>query len=523
MPWLGAVVIAVCPLMGQTPTDSPSIKIKSAVHLVQVDVIAKDKHGHPVPGLEAKDFRLYDDGKPQTIARVSVEGDSSRAGGESTVPEAMDRQNPTIFSNTHPGNAAPTVILFDVLNTPLEDQPSMKKALLRSLNQLKEGTPVALLILGEDLTVVSEFTTSTISLAKAAEGGLHLRPEGLGPPLTARSTGNPIVDKMILKAATQAFRVEDHERLVRTLAVLKLICEQLGRLQGRKSLLWISGGLSTLRESADALEAIDKFNDVNVAVYTVDARGVLLGSGVGAETDDNDLTGPLEAEREGNRGDILSVVATATGGVFYHNTNRLEDALNQALLDRSLVYVLDYYPRHGDWHGKLHKLEVKTSRPGIHVRYRASYRATLPAQPTPQEQQQMVAAIASSPLDFSGIHFSVEVKSGPAADPRFVIHVPVEEVQWSAENGKMVSALQVWFIQKRASGDDLATSDSKSDLRMPMDAYEAAARQGLALASDIKLQASAARVRVLVRDVNAGKIGTVDVPVDSKSLTAPSR
>jgi hypothetical protein len=371
--------------------------------------------------------------------------------------------------------------------------------------------------------VVSEFTTSTISLAKAAEGGLHLRPEGLGPPLTARSTGNPIIDQMVLKAATKAFRVEDHERYVRTLAVLNLIGEQLGRLPGRKSLLWISAGLSVSGESSGVLDLIDKLNDVNVAVYAVDARGILLGSGVGAEMDDNDLTGPLQTEREAVRGDVLSVVATTTGGIFYHNSNRLDDAFNQALADRSLVYVLDYYPRHGDWRGKLHKLEVKVSRPGVHLRYRASYRATLPAPPTPQEQQQMVAAIAASPLEFSGIHFSVEVKPGPAADPRFVLHVPAEELQWSSEDGKMVDALQVWFIQKRSTGADLATSSSKSDLRMAMDAYEGAVSHGLALASDLKLEASAAKVRVLVRDAGSGKIGSVDVPVDLNPAPVSSR
>jgi hypothetical protein len=185
--------------------------------------------------------------------------------------------------------------------------------------------------------------------------------------------------------------------------------------------------------------------------------------------------------------------------------------------------VLDYYPQHGNWHGKLHKLEVKTSRPGVRLRYRASYRATLPARPNAQEQQQLLAEVASSPLDFAGIRFTVELKPGRAADPAFVLHVPAEELQWSADEGKMGASLQVWFVQKRAAGEDLVTTGSKSDLRLSTDAYQAAVRDGIALACDLILQRSAAKVRVLLRDGNSGKIGSVDVPVDSNIAAQPVR
>jgi len=505
----------------QTPADSPTVTIKSSVRLVQVDVIAKDKHGNPVPGLEAKDFILLDDGKLQRINHLSIERAESSTSIEKVAPGSTNRPTPTAFSNSHPENAVPTVILFDVLNTAVEDQTAMKKGLLQSLNGIKEGTPVALLILGDDLTVVSDFTTSTIWLTKAAGNGLGPRAEGFGPPITARKTGNPTRDRMILKATSQAFRVEDHERALRTLAALNLICEQLAPMRGRKSLLWVTGGLSASGQTTEVEDAIDKLNEANVAVYTVDARGVLLDPGLTAETDTNDLTGPVHEERELTRGDVLAVMASSTGGVGYHNTNRLDGAISQALGDRSLVYVLDYYPQHGEWRGKLHKLEVKTSRPGVRLRYRSSYRATLPARPNPQEQQQLLAEVASSPLDFAGIHFTVELKPGHAADPEFVLHVPAEELQWSADDGKMAANLQVWFVQKRAVGEDLVTTGAKSDFRLSLDAYQAAERNGIAIASDLTVQPSAAKVRVLLRDGNSGKIGSVDVPVDSNIAAQP--
>jgi VWFA-related protein len=152
-------------------------------------VIAKDKHGNPVSGLEAKDFTLMDDGAPQKISRVTVEhGKEENTSQQIGVPDAPARPVQPVFSNAHPDNVVPTVILFDVLNTSIEDQASMRKGLLQSLNRLKDGTPIALLILGDDLTVVSDFTTSSISLTKVAETGFHPRMEGFGPALTSRKT-----------------------------------------------------------------------------------------------------------------------------------------------------------------------------------------------------------------------------------------------------------------------------------------------------------------------------------------------
>jgi len=510
-----ALLLVSC-LRAQNPADSPSVTIRSNVRLVQVDVIATDKRGNSVSGLEAKDFTLLDDGVPQKVTRISVERGASESDSGSPTPAAGSQHGPPVYSNTHPENVVPTVILFDALNTALEDQASMEKALVQSLARLKEGTPIALLILGDDLNVVSDFTTSSISLSKTAERGFHLREEGFGPGLNTRKTGNPVADAMIRKVMTKAFHAEERDRMTHTLAALNIICERLGHIRGRKSLLWITGGLSIPEGYLPVEEAIDKLNDTNVAVYTVDVRGVVLGPEDSAAADPNDLIADIKAAHEEIRGDVLSVVAAATGGVSYRNTNRLDVAITQAMADRSLVYVLDYYPNHGNWTGKWHKLRVKTSRSGVRLRYRTSYRATLPEHPNAQEQREMLATIASSPLEYAAIHFNVQVEPGAAADPRFVMRVPADQMRWSSEEGKMQCEVQVWFIQRRASGEDLRTNTMKTRLRLAPDAYQEAADQ-VSLASDLKLDPLAAKVRVMLLDENAGKVGTVDVPIDSKA------
>ena len=90
--------------------------------------------------------------------------------------------------------------------------------------------------------MVSDFTSSSISLSKIAQGGFHPREEGFGAALTVRKTANALANAMMRKAVTKAFRAEENERMARTLSALHIICERLTLMRGRKSLLWISAG-----------------------------------------------------------------------------------------------------------------------------------------------------------------------------------------------------------------------------------------------------------------------------------------
>ena len=54
--------------LSQEPPDAP---IRITVNLVQVDAVVTDSKGRQVPGLEAKDFEVLQDGKPQKITHCS--------------------------------------------------------------------------------------------------------------------------------------------------------------------------------------------------------------------------------------------------------------------------------------------------------------------------------------------------------------------------------------------------------------------------------------------------------------------
>lgn len=506
------------------PTDSESsaIRIKKTIRLVEVDVIAKDKKGLPITNLEAKDFTLKDDGHIEKITLFSLQNRSAPAEGKAGRGQTPSTSNSAhTFSNAHASGAVPVVILMDLLNSSWDNQPAIRSSLIASLKRVPSQTPMALLILSEDLKLVSDFTTDTQSLATLLQKPSAPRQEGIGPAITAAQTTNEKANETIMKNAIRAFNQESGARLDRTVRALNLIRTQLSHMQGRKSLIWVGGGLSVGPHDWRAIsDVIDQFNDANVAVYTIDARGVLLDYGIGAEIDQNDMIDPLDAERAKTRGDILDVVARGTGGVPYRNTNALDQAVIRAVDDNSTVYTLGFYPHHDDWQGKPHKIELAVARSGITLRYRSSYLATPEAKPEDEakgkDQQQTLEAIIASPLEYPGLRFSVEAI--PGAHPGIAslsLHISPAELRLSMKDEKLTGALQLTFIQNRPSGEELSRKTSAFSFQLSPDQYNDAVAHTFTLSSSLRLHENASRIRVLLYDLNSGRIGTVDVPVDA--------
>ncbi|MCX6627041.1 MAG: VWA domain-containing protein, partial [Candidatus Solibacter sp.] len=68
--------------------DEPAL-FKARVNLVMVPVVVRDRQGKALSNLKQEDFQLFDKGKPQYIARFSMEraaGRLNKAGGTAPVP-----------------------------------------------------------------------------------------------------------------------------------------------------------------------------------------------------------------------------------------------------------------------------------------------------------------------------------------------------------------------------------------------------------------------------------------------------
>ncbi|HXM42229.1 MAG TPA: VWA domain-containing protein [Bryobacteraceae bacterium] len=117
-------------------TKEAPAKFTSRVNLVPVTVVVRDRNGHAVGNLAKEDFRLLDNGKPQVIARFSIEKPgtpvvlekepaSLEPQPENKPPEAGAAVPPPVLADHF------VAYLFDDLHATFEDLARSRDAAAR--------------------------------------------------------------------------------------------------------------------------------------------------------------------------------------------------------------------------------------------------------------------------------------------------------------------------------------------------------------------------------------------------------
>ena len=416
----------------QQPGESIPI-IRANTRLVMVDVVAVDKKGQFVTDLQASDFKLVEDGKEQKISIFNLQQPSSG-------PSALNasRLPPNVFRNApkYQPNSALNVILLDGLNSSLLEQAYVRSEMIKFLEKLPEGHPVAIYMLGKKLRLLQDFTTDLTELKKVinafkGESPKALASAGSAPetPVALQGWAAQVAEAMSpqFKSQIESFAQEHSsdqmdERVNRTLAALNSLARMLSGYEGRKNLIWVSDGVPlsivpgaqmpgrvtpdphnvtapanptgltyqaapemSRRTYFDQLGLLcNTFAEAQIAVYPIDARG-LVGSAfanVANNVSGNGASGGLALHMEGAQSEELFQahsnmlnIADATGGRAFYNRNDIDNALRNGIDDGSRYYSLGYYPENKNWDGKFRKIKLAGNRPGLKLRYRTGYYA----------------------------------------------------------------------------------------------------------------------------------------------------
>jgi hypothetical protein len=202
-------------------------------------------------------------------------------------------------------------------------------------------------------------------------------------------TGCVDVDRMIAAANrfVQPARAEwenQLEQLARWLVAL-------GGLEGRKTLLYVSGGLP-LDPGFEPVQLISELcgstpppttgltnelrrvtraaNAAGVAFYTLSAGGLRVESS--AEDGQRTLSAGTAFLSRANLNDPLHNLAAETGGRALLESNRIAPLLAGLTSDLEIFYSLGFEPA-GEPDGREHEIEVRVAREGLRVRHRSSF------------------------------------------------------------------------------------------------------------------------------------------------------
>jgi len=558
----------------------PSVKVTT--RLVIVDVVVHDKKGQAITDLESADLRILEDGKEQPIRSFVLQRGAQPV--ENSVQEQVALPA-NVVSNARKlaPNTALNVILLDSLNSNLLNQAYVRIEMVKFLEKLPQGQPVAIFTLGRKLHMVQDFTTDLTALKRvinafkgqsspltqnaAGTSEVSIAPQGLAAQALTGAPqdlilGDPLMLMQMKEFAEQTTSDQDDMRIQYTFSALVSLGRTLSLYKGRKNLIWISESIPmNIFATVDSHNPVDSFAgqvpdrnvgrnhdrrygdqlaylgnllaDAQVAVYPIDARGLigsplynvasnLSGQGGGS-------LGGLAMKAEGKQSEELFQshvamldLADKTGGKAYYNRNDIDNALSDGIEDGATYYMVGYYPQNKNWDGRFRKIEVKTRRHGINLRYRTGYfaidrSAYLARHPEQTDIDFSQALNLESPIT-SALQFKAEVNPpGPdsatvhlrfAIDPAEIQFTPGPDDLQHAQVNCAVRAFSPTNMEK-----PVKTEGTKTNAALKPDALAKIKSSFFPCELKVDLPPGKYLLRLAVRDGTSGTIGSVNAQV----------
>jgi VWFA-related protein len=437
-----------------------------SVRLVLVDLIALDKEGRSDASLTKDDFEVFEDGKK--IVLRSAELIRRRISTPAGSPPEPVSGAPV------PAGDSRFFVVVDSINTIkrfLDKDRARIVERLASLTQI--GQEIMVLEMTEDgqVKVLQPLTKDRALIAKAvdaASGSIWVEKAGdtlaipkiLQGQHEAGAYGPPIGGNKFEQTNRDIYELETRNRFEKTINSLLVVLNMIKDNPGKKSLLFISGGIPSVsfggfmsgqggpiedttviqtqvaaakildpfkslkkmgfRSGQEILEDLAQFaNSNNISFYALDPDNYLryvLGDmaydnyarasyGVGGQ-------GAGLAFRQDEMGEIKKVELSKlkslcgdTGGVSFLGGNKFEEFQKVVERDLSSGYELSYAPSRTQPDGKYHKIEVRTKKPGRDLRFRQGYMDYNDA----QKESLVFAAAAYNPSLFKDIPFEARI------------------------------------------------------------------------------------------------------------------
>jgi len=258
---------------GAEPAISPTFHAQA--RLVQVDVSATDWQSKPVTGLSASEFTVFEDGKPQPIRVFESHSPASNLVAAQPVPPTS--LPPHTYTNriVTPTDDALSILLLDLMNTPVTDQAYARKQTIAFLKTLPPGKRIATFVLSGHLVLVQDFTQDSGTLMAAAEKILNdpsllltteaerqqfqgatdavgrfaspaVSATGASPGALSDAQASSGLDFGSAQARQRSNSMMEADRLSQrvqfTLDALSALSRSVAGYPGRKNLVWLSGG-----------------------------------------------------------------------------------------------------------------------------------------------------------------------------------------------------------------------------------------------------------------------------------------
>jgi VWFA-related protein len=565
---LAAFILAPYALSAQAPPTPPSPspspssaegtpRFPSQVELVTVDLVVTDKKGSPIPDLKPADFVVSEDGDPQTIASFEAVQLPATATANPKAP-------PRVSTNTEPESRTGRtfVILFDTIHLAPPQAQRAKVAVAEFLkNGVREGDRVSLIGTGGEVwwsTRMEAGRDALMAMLKRLDGRyipdmapdrmsdyeamrIHVyhdtqveaqvsrRFETYGASTrggtSADSTntnaamgGDPMVQG---KAAEVYYQSVSRNRI--TLQIMERTLTALASTKGRKSMILVSEGFIYDPNLDEFKKAVQASRRSNVAIYFLDTRGLTgmpdyFTAQFGPPLDSQDIGSAFMDALEASEGS--ESLAADTGGFSVKNTNDLGKGIQRIGDESRIYYLLGYNSTHTQRDGRFRKIKVELpGRKGLQLRYRKGYFAPLeggksaldkrtgPGDPDIQAALDSPYAEEEVPLRMTSYVFDETILG--KASVMIATDVDISGFKFEEKEGRFLDTVEVLLVVAHRETGEFFRYDQQVQMKLLPATRERLGKSWYPVVRDFELAPGGYQAKIVVRDKNSGRIGTV--------------
>lgn len=545
-----------------------------------VDAVVIDKDGHPARGLAESDFTVLENGVPQKVTRFeAVVLPDAPAGAAAPVQRLPYSSNQSPEART----GRTFLLVFDDLHLTILQAQRARAVVGQFLRTgVRDGDRVGLIATGGGawwFERMPEGREHLVAILKRLDG--RLIPDSSPDRITDyeamrimafddAEVGRQVAQRFDAYGAKGRQKLGDHQfadvadtnsavgtidpyvrarsqevyngsvsRRKNALAVMTRALTALADVKGRKSMILVSEGFIWEQDFKEMKDVVSASLRVNVPVYFIDTRGLkglpdFMTAEFPSKFDVQDTVAVLAdtaREAEGSE-----AVALDTGGFVIKNTNDLESGILRVSTESQAYYLLGYTPGSSPRDGKFRKIEVRLSplkAKGLKVRARRGYYApsdvagprkkpivdpdVVRALDSPFERREVPLRVTAFSFDEA---FSQQCNVIIAAD------IEIRDLAFHEEEGRAKDSVVFLVEAQRRESGEVFKFDQQIDMALLPETRTKLLRTGYMVSRDLVLPSGSYQVKVVVRDLGNGRLGSVfhDFEVPNQSafrITSP--
>ena len=533
---------------------------KVNVKLVTVRVVVRDSKGNAVGNLQKEDFELLDNRKPQVISHFAVEQPGTQAAKERLTsdakagekqPSVPERYVAFVFDDVHlkfgdlvQARMAADHHLATLLPTDraaifstsgqttldfTDDRVKLHDALLRLQPRPIAATGIA------DCPEISYYMADLIQNKhdpQALQTAMQDAQGCLGLPMSTtaqQQTSAETASMQVLAEAQRALAMGSQESRI-ALSVLKDVVRRISVMPGQRSIVVVSPGFLTPDGDmlSDYMDVVDRALHSEVMISCLDARGlyaILPGGDISRDVPLSGFAAAMElhyqTESAQAEGDVLSDLANATGGAFFHNNNDLDEGFKRVSATPEYFYTLGFAPQNLKLDGGYHKLKVSLKKPaGMTLQARSGYYAPKhAADPAEEAKQEIEDAVFSQeemhdlPVE---LHTQFFKSSDAEAKLAVLAHVDAKHLHYRKVDGRNADELTVVSAIFNQNGVFIQGAQKKLTMRWKDETLENRLGSGITLKTNFDVKPGSYLVRLVVRDgegqLMSAENGAIEIP-----------